>query len=164
MTTTIEIRKDQWKDLNALKEPGESFKDVIDRLLTDGPTERRETRETVPQSEAEQDRDERRQRDEETHTVESALAVVDLPGSGEKLERRRAAFRSLLKRLAQSDGPTNDLYTPTFEAHEVDYRDASSWRSNAAGPALSQLAELGVVECVDSAAGEWRWLGALPDA
>ena len=34
MTTTIEIRDDQWKKLNALKEPGESFKDVIDRLLT----------------------------------------------------------------------------------------------------------------------------------
>jgi hypothetical protein len=33
-TTTIEIEKDQWAELNALKqEPGESMKDVIDRLL-----------------------------------------------------------------------------------------------------------------------------------
>ena len=159
MTTTIEIRKDQWKELNARKEPGESFKDVIDRLLSDGPSERRETREERTQSDAGQSAGEHSPMREEGHTVESAINLVELPGHGEKLERRRDAFRSLLERLAESPGATNDLYAPTWRQNETEYQSAESWRTNAAGPALAQLAERGVVECVDRAAGEWRWLG-----
>lgn len=32
-TTNIRISKDTWKELNARKEPGDSFDDVISRLL-----------------------------------------------------------------------------------------------------------------------------------
>jgi predicted CopG family antitoxin len=33
-TTTIEIARDTWQELNARKkEPGEAFNDVVDRLL-----------------------------------------------------------------------------------------------------------------------------------
>lgn len=32
-TTTIEITKSRWKELNGRKEPGDSFDDVIRRLL-----------------------------------------------------------------------------------------------------------------------------------
>lgn len=34
--TTINIKPDTWRDLNKLKEPGDSFDDVIQRLLGDG--------------------------------------------------------------------------------------------------------------------------------
>jgi hypothetical protein len=159
MTTTIEIRDDQWKDLNALKEPGESFKDVIDRLLAGGPSERRETRESLPQSDRPDGAGETDTDDVADHTVESALDLVDLPGQGKKLERRRAAFRALLEKVAQSAGPTNDLYEPTFDRFDTGYQSVESWRTNAAGDALAQLAEQGVVECADDSAGEWRWLG-----
>ena len=33
-TTTIEVRQETWKELNARKEPGESFDDVISSLMT----------------------------------------------------------------------------------------------------------------------------------
>ena len=32
-TTTIEVKNETWKELNAKKEPGESFDDVIQRVL-----------------------------------------------------------------------------------------------------------------------------------
>jgi len=32
-TTTIEVKKSTWQELNALKEPGDSFDDVIRREL-----------------------------------------------------------------------------------------------------------------------------------
>jgi predicted CopG family antitoxin len=32
-TTTVEVRTVTWKELNRRKEPGDSFDDVIDRLL-----------------------------------------------------------------------------------------------------------------------------------
>ena len=31
--TTVKVKKDTWKQLNALKEPGDSFNDVIANLL-----------------------------------------------------------------------------------------------------------------------------------
>ena len=35
-TTTIEVRRETWQQLNALKEgPGDSFDDVIQRLIED---------------------------------------------------------------------------------------------------------------------------------
>lgn len=34
-TTTITIEKTTWKRLNSRKEPGESFEDVVERLLND---------------------------------------------------------------------------------------------------------------------------------
>ena len=34
-TTTLQVSKDTWKRLNARKEPGETFDDVITRLLDD---------------------------------------------------------------------------------------------------------------------------------
>lgn len=39
MTTTIEIRDDQWEELNAYKEKGDSFKDVIDKVLATEPVD-----------------------------------------------------------------------------------------------------------------------------
>lgn len=32
-TTTIEIKSNTWKELNRRKEPGDSFDDVVQRLL-----------------------------------------------------------------------------------------------------------------------------------
>lgn len=95
-----------------------------------------------------------------SQSVDSAMQLVDLPGSGEKEQKRREAFRALLEKL-RSEAPeqTNDLYEPTYRDYDTGYNSAGSWRSNAAGPALSTLADHGVVECVDSAAGEWRWTG-----
>lgn len=34
-TTTIEISREHWRGLNARKEPGDSFDDVVGRLLED---------------------------------------------------------------------------------------------------------------------------------
>jgi len=157
MTTTIAIRDDQWKELNSRKEPGESFKDVIGRLLSDESSERRETGESPAERPAVESPDESLAAVDAGHTVESAMELVDLPGQGDKLERRRAAFRALLEKLRDQPGATDELYGPTFEAHDVEYASVESWRSNAAGTALSQLAERGVVECTDESAGEWRW-------
>jgi len=33
--TTIEVSEKTWKELNAMKDPGESFDDVIGRILED---------------------------------------------------------------------------------------------------------------------------------
>jgi len=153
-TTTIEIRRDQWKDLNSRKEPGDSMKDVLDRLLTE-PEEAREV------SVEESDAPEQRPTDgaESAHTTpQDAAQSVAMPGQGEKERKRREAFAGLLEMLRDAaPDARGGLYQATWETTE--YGSAKSWRSNAAGPALSDLDDRGIVECVDPAAGEWRWTG-----
>lgn len=34
--TSIQVQPETWRDLNALKNPGDSFDDVIQRLLSEG--------------------------------------------------------------------------------------------------------------------------------
>lgn len=156
-TTTIEITREQWKELNSRKEPGDSMKDVIDRLLSD--PEPRLHRTPDPEPTRDLGDTPNHQPDEQAETpVEQAMGLIDLPGQGERNQRRREAFSDLLGRLYEQ-GETNDLYEPTYENYATGYESVASWRTNAAGPALSDLADRGIVECVDQSRGVWRWVG-----
>lgn len=173
-TTTIEIRKDQWSDLNGLKEePGESMKDVVDRLTDvfreveeadvelealagDGPTPEEISAEHQTFEEVADETG----RQEDAWTPEAAAAAADLPGQGEKQEARRNALTTVLRSL-RDDGPSKagELQEESYDSFDVQFVDAESWWKNAAGPALSELRDLGAVELVDQAAGLWAWAG-----
>jgi predicted CopG family antitoxin len=45
-TTTVKLKRDTWKELNSKKEPGDSFDDVIRRLLNETDDEGNPTRMT----------------------------------------------------------------------------------------------------------------------
>jgi len=101
-----------------------------------------------------------RESDETTAGTWQAVDLPDLPGQGDLLERREAALRRILRTIYEADDDgVNDFYAETFERFNVGYDDAHSWRSNAAGPALSDLSDRGVVECVDRSRGLWAWAG-----
>ena len=94
----------------------------------------------------------------ETHTVESAVALLDLPGQGERQEQRQEAMRGLLMHLRDGGEATaGELRTTSYEHHETGYSDARSWWKNCAGDALGRLRDEGVVTLVDSHDGLWRW-------
>ncbi len=90
--------------------------------------------------------------------VAEAMDRVNLPGRGDRLTARRNAFEELLTRIFER-GETSDLYDPTYREFDTGYESVASWRTNAANPALKELQEDGIVECVDRSTGTWRWVG-----
>jgi len=83
-----------------------------------------------------------------------------LPGDGDLLERREAALREILRMIYEASGDgVEDVYAATYEAHDVGYNDATSWRKNAAAEALAELRDRGVIELVDANRGLWAWAG-----
>jgi hypothetical protein len=94
------------------------------------------------------------------HTVESAVALLDLPGQGERQEQRQEAMRGLLMHLRDGGEATaGELRETSYEHHETGYQSPRSWWKNCASDALSELREAGAVELVDPHDGVWRWAG-----
>jgi len=99
-----------------------------------------------------------RERGETSGGPWETVELPDLPGQGEMLERRETAIRAILRAIYK-EGSTDNVYEPTYEAHDVGYASAKSWRKNAAAPALRELRERGVVELADPNRGLWVWAG-----
>jgi hypothetical protein len=84
--------------------------------------------------------------------------LPDLSGTDVKQQDREAALRAILKRVYEADDSgAAGVYEATHDEHTTHYASADSWRSNCAGPALSELADRGVVQLVDRAEGRYRW-------
>jgi hypothetical protein len=108
-TTTIEITVENWQWLNSLKRPSESFNDVLDRLRT-------------------QDRSDTAQTDESEPTT--ITTDMDLPGSGDTLQKRRATVARLYQHLQQQGTATKSDFLELVEPEEVNYSSAESFWSN----------------------------------
>lgn len=105
-TTTIEVSRENWQWLNSLKEaPGESFNDVIDRLR-DAPA--------TPT----------------TPDPGDAVADLELPGSGDTLQSRRAAVAQLYRHLQDEGTATKREFLDLVEPSAVGYQSAESFWSN----------------------------------
>lgn len=91
--------------------------------------------------------------------VEAVLDATDLPGSGEKLERRHAAVRACYD-LLRSEG---EVQTATFKAdvyadHPAGYQSARSWWKNCVYSGLLELADADDRVRVADTSGTWRWV------
>lgn len=132
--TTITISAENWQWLNAQKRPGESFNDVLDRLRG------------AP--------------------AESAVAAagdagalpedLDLPGSGETLERRRAALARLYAHLRDEGTASRSDFLDLIDPDAVDYSSAESFWANAI-KGRDSLRALPGVEAPGEGGHTWRY-------
>ena len=109
-TTTIQVSVETYQWLNSQKRPGESFEDVL-RRLREGDGESAAQKATEP--------------------AESLPEGLDLPGSGETLERRREALARLYRYLQQEGTTTREEFLELVDAEDVGYASAKSFWSNA---------------------------------
>jgi len=142
-TTTIEVRVDQAEQLHDLKERGDSYKDVLDRLLA-----------LVDEKTDDADQEDLDELDDD----EALVASLDLPGAGEKLQERREAVLAVLEYLDTAEDTTTpaELREAVYPDHSARYESADSWWKNLGQVALRQLRDRGRVELVDAARGEWQ--------
>lgn len=108
-TTTIEISTENWQWLNSQKQPGESFNDVLDRLRG------AETSTSPYQSEGD---------------VEQLPDDLDLPGSGDVLDRRRATVARLYALLQERGRAEKGDFLEAVDAEAVGYSSPESFWSN----------------------------------
>jgi predicted CopG family antitoxin len=109
-TTTIQVSVETYQWLNSQKRPGESFEDVL-RRLREGDGESAAQKATEP--------------------AESLPEELELPGSGETLERRRKALARLYRYLQQEETATREEFLELVDAEDVGYASAESYWSNA---------------------------------
>lgn len=176
--TTISVPEDLADELYARKARGESYADVIRRLLAtadavEGGESAPEPAVTTPEPRADQS-DAPRGTDataptdapesDDIHALVDAIAEDTLPGSGAKLEERRAALLATVEYLAEHGQATpSDFRTEVYPEHTAHYTEgkdpARSWWKNCIYKGLSALAErTDAVEKADET-GVWSWRG-----
>jgi len=176
MPTTISVPEDLADELYERKQRGESYADVIYRLIeqadsgTETPHAGEGTDSVAPDKSPTPTPDATRAGQGDAPAPETFAEHVDdvaeqvLPGSGEKLEQRRAAFHAVIGYLREHGTVTpaefRDEVYPTHPARYEDGKDpARSWWKNAMYPALRELSErTGEIARADHS-GEWRWAG-----
>lgn len=146
-TTTIEAMYSDWKRLNARKEPGEGFKDVLSRVLDN--LEAAESEGFVPESDEETRQidpddfdtfDKIREREEKRAATESdrggperihaLVEEMDLPGDGSTLEARRNALVDLHTHLRKKKTAEKSDFLHVIERFDHGYANAESFWSN----------------------------------
>jgi hypothetical protein len=136
--TTIQIRAETWRELNQQKEPGDTFDDVIQRLLHGGGGEEdQEPRrdDTHAREEGSAERDDR---------VEETVADVsdswdDTP---ERLQARRDAARAALS-LAFERGSLSksEALRDVLPDHQVSGQNDTTWWKKNVQPMLREVGE-----------------------
>lgn len=138
-TTTIEISVKNWQWLNALKQPGESFNDVLSRLRDQHDDE------ATPEPTAETSA--------ETDSAE-VPPNLDIPGSGDKKKRRLDEIARLYRFLQQEGTATKADFLELVDADSTGYASAESFWSNC----VKGRDTLSVLEGVEPPAeGEHQW-------
>lgn len=136
-TTTIQVSVENYQWLNSQKRPGESFDDVLDRLRQGGVEEAAqpaaEPSETLPEG-------------------------LDLPGSGETLERRRAALGRLYAHLQREGLASRGDFLDLIDGEDVGYASAESFWSNCV-KGRDSLRALPGVESPGEGGHTWRYEG-----
>lgn len=171
-STTISVPEDVADELYARKGRGESYADVIWRLL-EGASEGAESVEESPDREVvskgvEVDDVQEEGVDDVEGLDDDLAALVDevgsdvLPGSGTKLGARRAALVAVVEYLCEhGSGTPEEFRTEVYPDHSAYYTEgedpARSWWKNCIYKGLSALAERSEeIEAADSS-GVWRY-------
>lgn len=129
-TTTIEISRENWQRLNERKRrPGESFNEVLDRMLADDSSG-----------------------DQEPHLPED----LDLPGSGDVLDARREAVARLYGHLRKHGSATKGDFLELVDVDQVGYGSRESFWSNCIN-ATGALSSLPGVRSPGEGGHRWRF-------
>lgn len=160
--TTISVPEDLADELYSRKARGESYADVIRRLLDGEADETASDRaesdpsagpaETPPADEPEPE--------VTVDVIIDSVAADALPGSGSKLEARKEAFQATVEYLREH----GEIKKATFEEHiysdhPAEYDSGRSAWKNCIYPGLRTLSERSdAIEKADES-GLWRWTG-----
>ena len=160
--TTISVPGELADELYSRKARGESYADVIRRLLDDEadetPSDRRENNpsaeptETPPVDEPEPE--------VTVDVIIDSVAADALPGSGSKLEARKEAFQATVEYLREHGEIKKATFKKhVFSEHDGEYQTARSAWKNCIYPGLRTLSERSdAIEKADES-GLWRWTG-----
>ena len=135
-TTTIEITTENWQWLNSKKNPGESFNDVLDRLRLDEPQG-------------------------ETPAIEPP-SKLDVPGSGESLEARRATLARMYTYLMEEETATKADLIELVDPEYVGYSSRESFWSNCI-KGRDTLRAIPGVQAPGEGEHTWRYVGRYGD-
>jgi len=180
--TTISVPEELADELYRRKARGESYADVIRRLIekaectsagttgdesavsqAESPTPRASDPSSRPATDA----------TAATHTPDSERSLTDLiddvademlPGSGAKLEARREALHAAVGYLREHGEATPaDLQRDVYPDHQAEYTDgedpANSWWKNSIYKGFDELADRADAVGRADTSGEWRWKG-----
>lgn len=174
--TTISVPEELADELYSRKGRGETYADVIRRLIAaeEGENGDREGEDTHPTASSTKNEEEglsaRSVEAADDHDIDLGDLVDDvagevLPGSGEKLEARREALFAVVAYLRDhGTASPADFRRDVYPEHEAGYTTGSdpprSWWKNAMYPGLRGLAER--TERVEKAdtTGKWSYTGA----
>ena len=171
--TTISLPDDLADELYRRKDRGESYADVIERLI-----ERADATETAERAESGEHSDDAPDTTADTPadtggTSDATLGTLvdtvgrdELPGSGAKLDERVSALGAVVAYLQEHGTATPaDFQRDVYPEHQARYtaadaeNPARSWWKNAMYPALRALADHSdEIEKADTT-GEWRYVG-----
>lgn len=104
-TTTIEISRENWRWLNEMKDPGDSFNDVLNRVRADTP--------------------------QNLTPMVGPPDKLDLPGSGSKLEARRQALVKMYMHIQEEGSATKADLLKLVDPDDVGYSSTESFWANA---------------------------------
>lgn len=176
MPTTISVDEELADELYARKARGESYADVIRRLINQadaaesGPSPDAEASDTSPTPD--------RARGDTAatepggtsgdRTLEDIVAEVAedvLPGSGWKFDERREALRAIVEYLREHGTATPaEFRDEVYPDHTAGYTDgedpALSWWKNAMYPALGSIADRSEKIQKADHSGEWKYSDA----
>lgn len=142
-TTTIQVRSDTWEELNKRKKPGESFDDVIRRILFSEESDSPESGQLGPRQE----------------TI--AQVIEDwTPGRNteEQNERREIGFKSLIWLSEQGSAQRREFIQNLYGESELDGVSEDSWWRRIVLPPLQLAKSRGLVDFSEGTK-EWIWIG-----
>lgn len=161
--TTISISDELADELYSRKGRGESYEDVLWRLLDGSSTAGSDTQQDEP-APAEP------ATDHATHTENhstldeliDSVATEVLPGSGSKLDERRDALRAVVEYLREAGTASPaDFQEDVYPDHRAHYTNGEnperSWWKNCIYKGLSELAERTDEIVKSDTTGEWEW-------
>lgn len=141
-TTTIEVSVENYKRLNAQKGPGESFNDVVGRLL----------------DESDGDGDGGQEAGEKPPVpVMVDTEEIDVPGSGDAELARQEAVAQLYAYLRTEGSATKSDFLELVDAGEVQYGSLESFWSNCIKSDYRPLHSLPGVSPPPEGGRTWRY-------
>lgn len=135
-TTTIQVAEETADELHDRKRRGETYDDVIRRLL-EGPDEQPE-----PSTPAEPEPVDERRREPVQEAAARDVDDLDLPGQGKILVRRREAVQAVVDAIHERPGSTKAELLEVIDVDAIGYGRGgpdSAWK-NLIQPALHDLA------------------------
>jgi predicted CopG family antitoxin len=165
--TTISVSDELADELYERKGRGESYEDVLWRLLED---DGRGKLARDPRGQGGETAEPESEEASIDHAAQSLDQIIDevahdvLPGSGEKFEEREAAFKAVVSYLRENGSATpEDFKREVYPDHRAQYTEgedpARSWWKNAMYKGLRELAERSGEIGKSDHTGEWTYRG-----